>query len=57
MRDEGVTILLVEQNAVRAAEFADRTYVLNAGKLVLEGTREELRGSDALTSSYFGAAP
>ncbi len=56
LRREGVTILLVEQNAVRAAEFADRSYVLSSGSMVLSGTREELRGSDALTASYLGAS-
>jgi branched-chain amino acid transport system ATP-binding protein len=55
LRTEGVTILLVEQNAVRAAQFADRTYVLSAGRLVLSGTREELRDTELLTSSYLGA--
>jgi branched-chain amino acid transport system ATP-binding protein len=55
LRAEGVTMLLVEQNAVRAAEFADRTYVLSAGNLVLSGTRDELRDTEALTASYLGA--
>jgi len=55
LHDEGVTILLVEQNARRAAELADRTYVLAAGRLALAGTREELRDGEALTASYLGA--
>ncbi|MDQ2700634.1 MAG: ABC transporter ATP-binding protein [Actinomycetota bacterium] len=55
LRKEGVTILLVEQNAIRASEFADRTYVLNAGKIVLEGTRAEMADADLLTESYLGA--
>ena len=50
-----MTILLVEQNAIRAAQFADRTYVLSAGRLVLAGTREELRDTELLTASYLGA--
>lgn len=55
LREEGVTILLVEQNAVRASQFADRTYVLNAGKVVLEGTRTEMANADLLTDSYLGS--
>ena len=47
LRERGVTILLVEQNAIRAAQFADRTYVLSAGKMVLTGTRDELAGHRA----------
>jgi len=56
LRERGVTILLVEQNAIRAAQFADRTYVLSAGKMVLTGTRDELQDTELLTSSYLGAA-
>jgi branched-chain amino acid transport system ATP-binding protein len=55
LRTEGVTILLVEQNAIRAAQFADRTYVLSAGRLVLSGTRDDLRDTELLTASYLGA--
>jgi branched-chain amino acid transport system ATP-binding protein len=43
LRQEGVTILLVEQNARRTLEFADRTYVLRNGGIELEGTRASLR--------------
>jgi len=56
LRGEGVTILLVEQNAIRASHFADRTYVLNAGRVVLEGTRDEMADADLLTESYLGSA-
>ena len=54
LRERGVTILLVEQNAIRAAQFADRTYVLSAGRMVLTGTRDELSDTELLTSSYLG---
>jgi branched-chain amino acid transport system ATP-binding protein len=54
LRTEGVTVLLVEQNAIRAVEFADRSYLINAGRLVNSGTREEMRGREALEESYFG---
>jgi branched-chain amino acid transport system ATP-binding protein len=54
LREEGVTILLVEQNAVRATEFADYTYVLRSGRVVLEGSRESFSDIDQLTDSYLG---
>lgn len=56
LRRDGVTILLVEQNAMRAVRFADRAYVLNAGRIVLDGTREELDDAERLTESYLGSA-
>ncbi|MBS1676996.1 MAG: ATP-binding cassette domain-containing protein [Actinobacteria bacterium] len=55
LRDEGVTVLLVEQNAVRAVEFADRSYVINAGRLVLSGSREEIGHRETLAASYLGS--
>ena len=57
LRTEGVTMLLVEQNAVRASRFADRTYVVNAGTVVLEGDRDSMQDDELLTSSYLGALP
>ena len=53
LRAEGVTVLLVEQNATRAIAFADRAYVLSSGRLVASGTRDEL-DSVALRASYLG---
>jgi branched-chain amino acid transport system ATP-binding protein len=49
-------VLLVEQNAVRAVEFADRSFVINAGRLVLSGSREQLREKEKLAASYLGSA-
>lgn len=54
LKADGVTILLVEQNAIRATRFADRTYVLNAGRIVLEGDRASMGDIDLLTESYLG---
>jgi branched-chain amino acid transport system ATP-binding protein len=54
LRADGVTMLLVEQSAVRAIEFADRSHVLSTGKLVLSGTGDDLLQGDELTSAYFG---
>jgi branched-chain amino acid transport system ATP-binding protein len=53
LRDEGVTILLVEQVVDRTTAFADRTHVLRNGQIALTGTRDELAGSD-LASQYLG---
>jgi branched-chain amino acid transport system ATP-binding protein len=57
LRDDGVTILLVEQNAARAVAFAERSYVLNAGRVDLEGTRDELRADARLEAAYLGGGP
>jgi branched-chain amino acid transport system ATP-binding protein len=52
---DGLTILLVEQNAQAALDIADRGYVLEAGELSLEGTAEELLGNPALREAYLGS--
>jgi len=51
---EGTTILLVEQNARMALEFAQRGYVLETGSIVLEGTSEELAGNPEVRKAYLG---
>ncbi len=52
----GIGILLVDQQARRALQFVDRAYVLRRGRLVLEGTAEELRGRFAeIESSYLSS--
>ncbi len=51
---EGVTILLVEQNARRALAIANRGYVLEAGKVVLEGVASELASNDDVQKAYLG---
>ncbi len=50
----GVTVMLVEQNAVHALQLSDRGYVLENGNVVLEGTGEELLGDDRVRSAYLG---
>jgi branched-chain amino acid transport system ATP-binding protein len=50
----GVAILLVEQNAARALDAARRTYVLNAGLVRLDGTKDTLLGNAAFDAAYFG---
>jgi branched-chain amino acid transport system ATP-binding protein len=51
---EGLTILMVEQNAVRAIEAADRGYVMRTGEIVASGSADELGGAQGLVSSYMG---
>jgi branched-chain amino acid transport system ATP-binding protein len=50
----GVTILLVEQNAVMALDLAHRAYVLETGKITLTGTGQELANNDAVRQAYLG---
>jgi branched-chain amino acid transport system ATP-binding protein len=54
IRDTGVTILLVEQNANKALEIADRGYVLENGRMVLEGSGRELLRNQGLRKAYLG---
>ena len=51
---EGLTILMVEQNAVRAIEAADRGYVMRTGEIVASGSAAELGGAQGLVTSYLG---
>jgi branched-chain amino acid transport system ATP-binding protein len=54
VRRRGVSILVVEQNAARALEAADRTYVLNGGIFRISGTTAELAGNPDFEAAYFG---
>ncbi|MBF0210546.1 MAG: ABC transporter ATP-binding protein [Desulfamplus sp.] len=54
LRQDGVTILLVEQNARAALKIADRAYVLETGKMVLQGSAEELLVDDDVKRAYLG---
>jgi branched-chain amino acid transport system ATP-binding protein len=51
---EGLTMLLVEQNVPAALDLADRGYVLQTGRVVLEGRSEELRDSELVRKAYLG---
>ncbi|MBD0349360.1 MAG: ABC transporter ATP-binding protein [Thermoleophilia bacterium] len=53
--DEGVALLLVEQNAHLAFELCSRAYVLEAGRLVLSGASEELEQNELVRSAYLGS--
>ena len=54
LHKDGTTILLVEQNASKALEIADRAYVLETGKVILSGTGKELASSDEVKKAYLG---
>ena len=54
LHKDGTTILLVEQNASKALEIADRAYVLETGKITLSGTGKELAQSDEVRKAYLG---
>lgn len=51
---KGTTVLLVEQNAKMALAIADRAYVLETGKITLEGTGQELSASEQVRKAYLG---
>jgi branched-chain amino acid transport system ATP-binding protein len=53
-KEDGVTMLIVEQNANLAFEIADHAYVLEAGQIVLSGSSDELRNDDAVRRAYLG---
>ena len=55
LHETGITILLVEQNAKAALSIADRAYVLETGKVVLEGDANELLNNEAVKQAYLGA--
>ena len=50
----GTTVLLVEQNAKKALSIADRAYVLETGKIVLEGNADELMNDESVKKAYLG---
>jgi branched-chain amino acid transport system ATP-binding protein len=54
LRDQGLTILLVEQNARAALQVADRGYVLETGRMVLEGSAADLLADQDLKRAYLG---
>ncbi len=51
---QGTTVLLVEQNAKKALSIANRAYVLETGKIVLEGDAKELMNNEAIKKAYLG---
>jgi branched-chain amino acid transport system ATP-binding protein len=55
LREQGVTVLLVEQNASRAVALADRSYVLRTGSVAASGPRDELLATVDFAEAYLGA--
>ena len=54
IRDQGVTVLLVEQNAAKALQLADRGYVLETGRIVLQDSAAVLLSDDRVRMAYLG---
>jgi branched-chain amino acid transport system ATP-binding protein len=55
LHNSGITILLVEQNAKKALAVADRAYVLETGKISMQGSAKELAEDDRVRKAYLGA--
>lgn len=55
LNDQGITVLVVEQNANKALKIAHRGYVLETGKIVLSDTAENLRSNDVVQKAYLGS--
>jgi branched-chain amino acid transport system ATP-binding protein len=53
-REEGLSVLIVEQNANLALQVARRAYLLEVGRVVLEGESDELARNDSVRRSYLG---
>ncbi len=54
LRNDGITILLIEQDAKAALKIADRGYVMERGRITIEGTARELLGNDKVIQAYLG---
>ena len=57
LKRDGTTILLVEQNASAALDISDQAYVLENGRIVLQGTAAEIADNPQVISAYLGGAP
>ncbi|TDD80122.1 ABC transporter ATP-binding protein [Actinomadura rubrisoli] len=57
IRDQGTTVLIVEQNAHQTLRLADRAYVLETGRIVLDGPAAELARDDRVKAAYLGGDP
>jgi len=54
LNDQGITVMIVEQNANKALKISHRGYVLETGNIVLEDTVEKLRNNDVVQKAYLG---
>ena len=55
LHEQGITVLLVEQNAKMALSIADRAYVLETGRITMEGDAKELLNNEQVRKAYLGA--
>ncbi|NLA35255.1 MAG: ABC transporter ATP-binding protein [Actinobacteria bacterium] len=55
VRSSGISVLIVEQNANLALEFASRAYLLESGRIVSSGTSAELKGDESIRKAYLGS--
>lgn len=55
-KEEGVTVLLIEQNANAALKIADIGYIMETGKIILEGSGKELLTNEEVKKAYLGEA-
>ena len=54
LNEQGITILVVEQNANKVLKIADRGYLIETGKIMIEGSSESLRNNDIVRKAYLG---
>ncbi|MEA2035791.1 MAG: ATP-binding cassette domain-containing protein, partial [Euryarchaeota archaeon] len=54
LNEKGLTVLLVEQNVFHALEISDRGYVIENGKIIIEGNSEELLHNEEIKTAYLG---
>jgi branched-chain amino acid transport system ATP-binding protein len=55
LRERGITVLMADQNALAVLQMADRGYVLDSGRVVAEGTSEDLLKDERLRAAYLGS--
>ena len=54
LRERGITVLLIEQNVKRTLEIADRAYILENGRITMEGPCSQLLQTDHVRQAYLG---
>lgn len=54
LHEQGVTLIIIEQNATLALRYSDRGYVLETGRIVLSGASQELMGNEHVRKAYLG---
>jgi branched-chain amino acid transport system ATP-binding protein len=54
LRDQGVTILLVEQNVNKTLEITERAYILEQGSIVMEGSSKSMKENEHVRNAYLG---